>query len=51
MPANDKRAALAALSDHAGMKLAGQRVTLPALMQEVQTFRRRGVLPTMTRRG
>ena len=27
----------------------GQRVTLPALMQEVQTFRRRGVLPTMAR--
>jgi hypothetical protein len=28
---------------------SGQRVTLPALMQEVQTFRRFGVLPTLAR--
>ena len=39
------------LGGNAGTEPCGQRVTLPALMQDVQTFRRRGVLPTMTRLG
>lgn len=35
------------ISPSSGLHL--QRVTLPALMQEVHTFSRRGVWPTMTR--